>query len=437
MRHKILGWLVLAPFCLRAQDSLLTESDAIKLALQNNLQIQIARNDVEAATLSNNWGFAGRWPTVTAGASDVEYSTNILQQTSSGQTTKKNGATQNSLNANITGTWRIYNGSLVVATKARLNELQAIGEIALQSQVNSVIFDVLTSYYNILRLKEQVKAYRAIIDLSQERYTIAETRFNVGSAAKTDMLQAGIDLNEQKINLISIESQILKTKVILNTILRRETSTPLDVDSVFEISKLDLGAYAQKVQTNNYDILIARHQLAVLMQEGRQINSQRLPTLTLNSATTYSRTKASAGFFLINQSYGPNIGLGLGIPIYNSNIYRTQARVNKVAQETQQLQIETMSTQVTRDLVNAFTEYDNATQTADIERRNTLLAKENNFISTERFRKLQSNSIELRTAQLSLIDAQDKLINALFRAKLAEISIKLLAGELAIPPESK
>ena len=437
MRHKILGWLVLAPFCLKAQDSLLTESDAIKLALQNNLQIQIARNDVEAATLSNNWGFAGRWPTVTAGASDVEYSTNILQQTSSGQTTKKNGATQNSLNANITGTWRIYNGSLVVATKARLNELQAIGEIALQSQVNSVIFDVLTSYYNILRLKEQVKAYRAIIDLSQERYTIAETRFNVGSAAKTDMLQAGIDLNEQKINLISIESQILKTKVILNTILRRETSTPLDVDSVFEISKLDLGAYAQKVQTNNYDILIARHQLAVLMQEGRQINSQRLPTLTLNSATTYSRTKASAGFFLINQSYGPNIGLGLGIPIYNSNIYRTQARVNKVAQETQQLQIETMSTQVTRDLVNAFTEYDNATQTADIERRNTLLAKENNFISTERFRKLQSNSIELRTAQLSLIDAQDKLINALFRAKLAEISIKLLAGELAIPPESK
>jgi outer membrane protein TolC len=82
----------------------------------------------------------------------------------------------------------------------------------LQSQINSVIFDVLTSYYNIVRLKEQVKAYRAIIDLSQERYNIAATRFNVGSAAKTDMLQAGIDLNEQQVNLISIQSQILKTK---------------------------------------------------------------------------------------------------------------------------------------------------------------------------------------------------------------------------------
>ena len=108
--------------------------------------------------------------------------------------------------------------------------------------------------------------------------------------------------------------------------------------------------------------------------------------------------------------------------------------MNKVAQETQKLQIEVLSTQVTRDLVNAFNEYENATETADIERRNTLLAKENNFISTERFRKLQSNSIELRTAQLSLIDTQDKLINALFRAKLAEISIRLLAGELAVQP---
>jgi outer membrane protein TolC len=154
----------------------------------------------------------------------------------------------------------------------------------------------------------------------------------------------------------------------------------------------------------------------------------------VNSVTSYNRTKASAGFFLINQSYGPNIGIAIGIPIYNSNIFRTQERVNKVSQETQKLQIESISTQVTRDLVNAFNEYDNASQTADIERRNTLLAKENNFISTERFRKLQSNSIELRTAQLSLIDTQDKLINALFRAKLAEISIRLLAGELAAQP---
>jgi hypothetical protein len=40
----------------------------------------------------------------------------------------------------------------------------------------------------------------------------------------------------------------------------------------------------------------------------------------------------------------------------------------------------------------------------------------------------------LRTAQLSLIDTQDKLINALFRAKLAEISIRLLAGELSAQP---
>jgi len=434
MKYKILGWLLLVPFCMRAQDSLLTEADVIKIALQNNLQIQIAKNDVQAATIANNWGYAGRWPTVAATASDVQSTTNILQETSSGQTTKKNGATTNSLNANLAASWRIYNGSLVVASKARLEELQRIGEISLQSQINSVIFDVLTSYYNIVRLKEQVKAYRAIIDLSQERYNIAATRFNVGSAAKTDMLQAGIDLNEQQINLISIESQILKTKVILNTILKREAATPLEVDSNFVISKLDLGTYAQKVQTNNYDILIAQHQLAVLMQEGRQIHSQRLPVLSLNSTTSYNRTKASAGFFLINQSYGPNIGLAVGIPIYNSNIFKTQERVNKVAQETQKLQIEVLSTQVTRDLVNAFNEYENATETADIERRNTLLAKENNFISTERFRKLQSNSIELRTAQLSLIDTQDKLINALFRAKLAEISIRLLAGELAVQP---
>ena len=94
MNYKILGWLLLLPFCTHAQDSLLTEADVIKIALQGNLQIQIAKNDAQAATISNNWGFAGRWPTVTAGASDVQSSTNILQETSAGQTTKKNGRLQ-------------------------------------------------------------------------------------------------------------------------------------------------------------------------------------------------------------------------------------------------------------------------------------------------------------------------------------------------------
>jgi outer membrane protein TolC len=155
-----------------------------------------------------------------------------------------------------------------------------------------------------------------------------------------------------------------------------------------------------------------------------------LPVLTLSSTTTYNRNKASGGFFLTNQTVGPNIGLGVAIPIYNSNIYKTQLNVNVAEQKRQQLEIERLNNELLMQLQVYYQEYDNALKVLEIESGSVRLADENNFIATERFRKLQSNSIELRQAQLSLIEAQNRLINAQFRAKIAATQLRLLAGEL-------
>jgi outer membrane protein TolC len=189
------------------------------------------------------------------------------------------------------------------------------------------------------------------------------------------------------------------------------------------------GALA-KIDSQNLELLRAERESALLVQDKIVINSQRLPVLTLSSVTSYNRNNASAGLFLINQTYGPNIGVNLGLPIYNSNIFKTQLRVNDVQQKQQLLQIELIRTQVKRNLLIAHQEYSNAIAVAEVESKNVRIAEENNFISTERFKKLQGNTIELRQANLSLIDAQDRLINAEFRVKIAAITIQLIIGEV-------
>jgi outer membrane protein TolC len=317
------------------------------------------------------------------------------------------------------------------ATKERFEELEKIGDIALKDEITRVGYDVLIAYYNLERLQQQVRAINAIIDLSRERLNIAETRFNVGSAPKTDMLQASIDLNAQQVALQNLLVQMRNTKSILNNLLRRDPATPLTPsDTGFLIRPIDFYQYKQKIDTQNFQLLLAQRQRNVLVQDRRIINSQRLPVLALNSTSSYNRNVASAGLFLANQTYGPNIGLSLGIPIYNSNIFKTQLRANAVQQKQQQVRVDLLKTEIERDMQIAYQEYQNALNIVEIEKKNVKLAEENNFISSERFKKLQGNSIELRQAQLSLIEAQDRLINASFRAKLAETTIHFLAGEL-------
>jgi outer membrane protein TolC len=429
---RFLTILFILPLSVFAQDStVLSSQDAVRIALENNLDIKIIEADKEIAAINNNWGNAGRYPTVNANVSNTEALTNLNQVLSNGSEIKRNGVTNNVLNANLQASWRIYNGKRIMATKRRFEELERIGELSVTQEMQRISFDVLVAYYNIVRLNQQVKATEAIIALSEERYNIAKRRFDVGSAAKTDMLQSGIDMNEQRINLNNIGQQIKNNKAILNTLLKRPADMDFTVaDSTFQIPELNYDLAVSKIDSQNIGLLIAERERALLVEDRRIINSQRLPVLSLNSTTSYNRTKASGGFFLTNQTYGPNIGLGLGIPIYNSNIFKTQLRVNEVQQKQQKLQVELLKTQLQRDIYIAFQEFQNASHVAEVERINVKIAEENNFISTERFKKLQGNTIELRQAQLSLIEAQDRYINALFREKLAATAIQLILGEV-------
>jgi outer membrane protein TolC len=415
-----------------AQDSaLLSAREAVRIALENNLDIQIVKADLDIATINNNWGNAGRWPTVTANVGNTYAISNLNQELSNGSSIKRDGVTNNNTNLTLNANWRIYNGNRVKATKQRFEEFEKIGKINVEQQMQQITFDVLVTYYNIVRLNQQVKATNAIIALSSERLKIAQTRFEVGSAAKTDMLQSSIDLNEQQINLNDIQRQIRNNKAILNTLLKRPAEQPFEVtDTVFTIRRMNYAEALAKLDTQNLALMRAERERAVLIEDRRIINSNRLPVVSVGSVTNYNRTQATGGFFLTNQTYGPNLGFNVAIPIYTGNIFKTQLRVNDVQQRQQQLQRELLKTQLQRDMLIAYQEYENAKLVAETELKNVKIAEENNFIATERFKKLQGNTIELRQAQLSLIEAQDRYINAVFREKIAATSIDLLIGEV-------
>ena len=425
--------LLLTVSGVKGQDSVFSAREAVDMALQQNLGIQIAMSEVDIARINNNWGNAGKWPVVSAGIGNTEALTNLNQQLSNGSEIKRNGVTNNILAANLSANWRIYNGMRIRATKERFETLEKMSELQLKQEINTLTLDVLQAYLNIVRLNMQARATRAIIDLSLEREKIAETRFNVGSAGKTDLLQASIDLNSQQVNLANLNQQIRAGKSNLNTLMRRNPDAPLVIaDTSFAIPTLSIETFREKAMSQNLQLLMAQRERAVLLEDKRIINAQRLPVLTLSSVTSFNRNKATGGFFLTNQTYGPNVGLNLSIPIFNGNITRTQLKTQDIRIKQQNLQTEQLKTLINRDLQIAFDEYRNALEVSAVEQKNVALARENNFISTERFKKLQSNSIELRQAQLSLIEAQDRYITAAFRAKLASVNLQWLSGEIVV-----
>ncbi len=410
----------------------LTVDEAIKIAVEKNFEVVLEKNAQDIGRINNNWGTAGLWPTISLNGSTGIASNNLEQRLQNGTTIKRNGALLRNLNSGLAVSWRVFDGMRMFATKKRLEELEKIGELSFRSQINTTVFNIIGSYYQIVQLNQQKKALQEIIKFFEERKQIAESRFTIGTAPKTDFLQAQVDLNQQKGNLLSIENNIRVAKANFNNLLARTPETVFDVlEEIQPDASISFAALQQKSLTDNYDLLLAQSNLSVLVQQKKEITSLRLPSVTLNGNYNLSQSKNDAGFTLFNRNLGPNGNIGIAIPLFQGGNIKRQERVADIGIKNQQVVLDQLKNQVNTNLVNAYYNFQNALNLVELEKSTLLLIQENNIIATERFRKLAITSLELRQVQIDYINGQTRYINALFQAKLAEAEMKLIAGDLS------
>ncbi|MES2649934.1 MAG: TolC family protein [Bacteroidota bacterium] len=432
MGTRVIGMFVLV-FCVVAVNAqpLLTLNDAIKQALENNYSIQIAKNDEAIAEIQNNWGNAGRLPTIAASGGYNISNSNVFQKLNTGVEIERKGATLQSENASINAQWRIFNGFRVTAAKQRLETLEDIGGIAVKQQANETVYNVIVGYVNLMRLKQERKALLETIELFKERMTLAENRFTIGVAAKSDWLQARVDFNEQQNNLLQneLDSKIATTN-LNNLMIRQPDEQFIVADSVSKLNLPSRSTIIEGLDTLNPQLLIAKRNQLVLVQLSKEINAQRLPTLSLNTGFNLNNSNNSAGQLLRNTNYGPAAGITLAVPIYSAGLVRQQLKVNAVQQKTQQVQYDQIKIDLQTALANAFNSNENAYKKFALEKQTLEVVKENNMIAMERFRKGSITTVELRQTQINFIESQSRMINAMYQMKQAEADVLLIMGKL-------
>ena len=103
------------------------------------------------------------------------------------------------------------------------------------------------------------------------------------------------------------------------------------------------------------------------------------------------------------------------------------AKINK---ENQQLQKKQIALEVERDIANALGNYENKLYIYRVQEENVLTNEDNFNRSEEQYRLGQISSIEFRQAQINLLDAKTSLNLAKYDAKLAELQLLQLTGQL-------
>ncbi len=431
MNKKILIPLLLLSLAAQAfSQELLTPGQAVELALRNNFIVQAKKNSATIANLGNTAGNAGMLPKV-EGTVVGSASLGTLDTKSPGTAAVQyDNDTGIVFNPAVTLTWTLFDGMRMFAEKSRLKRLQEIGELNYKDTLQTVAAQTITAYYDIVSAQQQLAGVEKAIALSEERVKIAEKQFQVGAASKVDLLQAQLDLNEQKSALLAEQDVIIQKKITLNGLLARPPETDFaTIDSIpVNYAPAQLGW--EDLQAKNLDIITGLKSVEVARLERKETISQFLPTLGFSAGYGLNNATASVGSTLLDRTLGWSGGLALSIPLFNgfNNIHDLSIADLNILNS--QIALDNTRFQVKQKYYQAQKDFEKALESLKLEENNISIADENVKIALERFRLAESTSIEMRTAEVSYVDAVTRLVTARFNAKAAETELLRIQGEL-------
>lgn len=414
----------------KAQEVLSLEK-AVEITLQNNFEIRLATNDSKVDELSVSPGFAGMLPRVFAAADTNNSTQNISQTRSDGTQINLDNAKNNNINYGVGLDWTIFDGFSMFARYDQLKELEKLGKAELQNTILNRVSDAMTTYFKLVQQRQELVALDSTLVISQQRVDLADNRFSIGKASKLESLNAKVDFNTDKTLYVRQKELYANTKIRLNEIMARDTKIDFEVQEDLLIARdlvlADLERFAEEQNPELQAQLINKRIAELKLKE---IKGNRYPTISANTGYNFSDSESSLGFTTKNNAQGWNYGFSASIDIFNGSNQNRNEKIAKIQLENSTLAIEQQSQTIKSQLASAFQTYLSNISLIELESYNEEIAKENLDITLAKYKIGTIPTIEFRTAQLNFINAKLRLSNAKYQAKLSEITLKQLAGNL-------
>ncbi|MBV2247684.1 MAG: TolC family protein [Lentimicrobium sp.] len=433
-RHRIILTLIylLAGFStVVTHAQMLTPDDVVRQVLEHNFSIRIVRLDEEILRNNVTIGNAGFLPRVDATAGTNNSIVNTRQEYLNGEKNERDNAKSGSLNAGAALQWTLFDGLRMFNSLATLRKELEAGELRTRLQIENSVADALEAYYNMVQLKQKKVVLEKAVKLGEERRGIAQDMLMLGAGSRLSLLQAEVDLNTDKSQLLELDNMIATAGIALNRSMGREPATPVAVkDSILPGPVLDYQTLKTQMQRTNPTLLLSRTDLEIAQRNLDNITGQRFPVLNFNLGYNFNDQTSESGFLKASRSSGLNYGFTASLPLFdgfNLNRRRQNARIDiEQAGVAHQNYLNALEA----ELLSTYSKYTNRLSMVLFEKENSTTAGINFDIAGERLRLGEMSGIEYREAQKNYLLANERLINAQFEVRLLEIRLQQLSGSL-------
>jgi outer membrane protein len=410
----------------------LTLEQAITIALQNNHNIQIQKNQIEIAKNQATIGNADLLPkvdisgnySVSQSKTDIQFVTDPAPQKGLESESKSSG-----LSANLSYT--LFDGFGNIRTYQKLQEQEELAEVQTRLNIESTLMQVINGYFEVLRNQTQLEIVKNTLSISKDRLARLEGSYKYGSGNKIDILNAEVDFNTDSANFLNTKQALENAKYNLNYLLGRDIETNFEVvSSTINDGSINYESVKSKAISNNANILLSQTNLSISELDKKINQSRYMPIVAGSLRYGYSGVESTPSVVLSNKSLGLTGALTLTWNLFDGNKKRIALQNAKISMDNNELLRQQAVLSIDKELANYYGLYENNKSLVNLETQNLEVANLNLQRSKELFQQGQITNVDFRQAQLNLLNTQSRLNNAVYAVKITEYEIKRLAGEL-------
>lgn len=407
-------------------------SDAVRITLENDYNIKVAEKSAEMSQ-NNSSIYANNYLPQISASSGAGYQGQSTNTDFNDGTSREIDASSLNYNASVALNYTLFDGMSRAYNFEKSKELYKLSQLQVRQVIEGTLVELFTSYYEVANLTETRMNQAKTLEVSKVRLLRAEYGVDYGTSTQLDVLNAEVDVNTDSINLLNTQQSLANAKRSLNVLMARDVNAQFNIDTTVNYEVLySLDTLLVMAKAENIRLLTTQKTLEMNDLDIKLFQSNRIPTIGLSGSYGWNSTDNKDNIFNIDKqmSIGPAAQLSLTWNIFDGGRTKTSVQNAKIAVESQKVIQEQTEKQVERDVLNAYTTYENSLFVMKAEKANLTTNQRNFERSAEQYKLGQLASIQFRQAQLNLLSAENRYNQSKYLAKVYELALFKLTGKL-------
>jgi outer membrane protein len=427
-----------------AQETMkLTLQECMDYAMKHNYTIKNSQIDVEIQHAQNNQTLSSSYPHINGKASFTDFdvpqrtfidANNFSPSVPRGTIVPIQFTLPYAGDANITTSQLLFDGSVLVAWKAR-NTVMELAKQGAEVTEENVRYNVFKAYNSIVVAYRQFGILQnALVYARSLEHDIEVTRQN-GFAEKIDVERTSVQVNNlatdsiRIYNMLKISEDALKfamgmgmdKKIVLvdtNIDQRRQSAAKLMAEDENYDRVPEYNLFNTQLRLNEYNL--ERYKLAAL------------PSLSgfWQYGSNYGSNQVSSIFKLNRYWSYSTLGLQLNVPIFNGMLRINQMKEARLNIEKSKNNIDNIKLTIDFMTAQSRTSLRNSILQLQSQRRNMELAEDVLDLAERKYKAGVGSNLEVTQAQTDQLRAQTNYFNAMLEVINAEADLKKALGLL-------